>query len=145
MTTYWSPCQAYVIGLATPGTGSLPCQSSAPLRPSKARRYASIAPVNTRPPPVTSAPLTRPVPVASATPNGARSSVVPTDDCQRILPAFRSTATSAPQGGALHGIPSGETRISRVAANGAPSCGPNSTPEAIFALSTCALGISLTV
>ncbi len=36
-------------------------------------------------------------------PSGARSSVVPTLERQRILPAFRSTATISPHGGLLHG------------------------------------------
>ena len=35
--------------------------------------------------------------------------VVPTVDCHRTLPAFRSTATIAPQGGGLHKLPSART------------------------------------
>jgi hypothetical protein len=54
----------------------------------------------------------------SATPSGGRSSVVPTLDCQRILPALRSTATRTPHGGALHGVPSGELAMERLTAKG---------------------------
>ena len=71
-------------------------------------------------------PLESGVPQLKAIPSGARSSAVPTDDCQRILPAFRSTATSVPHGGLLHGMPSGETATARVIAKGAPRCSPKS-------------------
>src|SRR6185437_2591806 len=104
------------MGLATPGTGSLPCQSSAPDLASKARRYASIAPVNTTPPAVTTTPLSSGVPQLKAMPSGALSSAVPTEDCQSILPALRSTATIAPQGGLLQRRPSGEIASWRVIA-----------------------------
>src|ERR1700730_14174873 len=116
------------MGLATPGTGNLPCQSSSPDLASKARKYASIAPVKTRPPAVIATPLTSGVPQLNASPSGARSSVVPTDERQRILPAFRSTATIAPHGGLLHNRPRGDNATTRVSANGAPSCGPKSVP-----------------
>src|SRR4029077_2208885 len=110
------------MGLATPGTGSLPCQSSAPDLASKARKYASIAPVKTRPPAVIATPLTSGVPQLKAIPSGARSSDVPTDDRHRILPALRSTATILPHGGLLHKRPSGEIATLRVIAKGAPCC-----------------------
>src|ERR1700683_3328218 len=116
------------MGLATPGTGNLPCQRSAPDLASKPRREASMTPVKTRPPAVITTPLTNGMPHLKANPSGALSSVVPTADCQRIFPALRSTATNAPHGGLLHGIPRGDIATTRVIAKGAPSCGPNSTP-----------------
>src|SRR5215831_7718595 len=116
------------MGLATPGTGSLPCHSSAPDLASKARRYASIAPVNTNPPAVIATPLTSGDPHLKASPSEERSSVVPTAERQRILPALRSTATSIPHGGLLQGNPSRDSATTRVIANGAPRWGPKSTP-----------------
>src|SRR5450756_1255536 len=131
------------MGLAMPGTGSLPCHSSAPDLESKARKYASIAPVNTRPPAVTATPLTNGVPQLNAIPSGARSSVVPTDERQIIFPAFRSTATIAPHGGLLQSIPSGDIATMRVIAKGAPCCGPKSVPDGGLKPSASALGINL--
>src|SRR4029077_13906896 len=96
------------MGLATPGTGSLPCQSSAPDFASKARKYASIAPVKTTPPAVMTTPLTSGVPQLKAIPSGARSSEVPTDERHRTFPAFKSTATSVPHGGLLQSRPNGD-------------------------------------
>src|ERR1700687_1887366 len=102
------------MGWATPGTGSPPCQSSAPDLASKARKYASIAPVKTTPPAVMTTPLTSGAPQLKAIPSGARSSAVPPDDRQRILPALKSTATSAPHGGLLQRMPSGDVATERV-------------------------------
>ena len=73
------------------------------------------------------------------------SSVVPTGDCQRILPALRSTATSTPHGGGLQGRPSGDNATARVMANGAPRCGPKSCPAGALKPLTCAAGISVTM
>src|SRR5664279_4103124 len=131
------------MGLATPGTGNLPCQSSAPDLASKARRYASIAPVNTSPPAVIATPLTSGVPQLNAIPSGARSSVVPTGDFQRILPAFKSTATIAPHGGLLQSRPNGDIATARVIAKGAPCCDPKSRPDAGLKTSASARGMSL--
>src|SRR5713101_4720836 len=133
------------MGLATPGTGNLPCQSSSPVLASNARKYASIAPVKTSPPAVITTPLTSGVPQLKAIPSGARSSEVPTDDRQRILPAFKSTATSSPHGGLLHKRPKGEIATARVIANGAPRCGPKSCPGGGLKPSASALGINLTM
>src|SRR6266702_4432214 len=116
------------MGLATPGTGSRPCHSSCPDLASKARRYASIAPVKTSPPAVMATPLTSGVPQWKAMPSGARSSVVPTRERQIIFPPLRSTATISPHGGLLHNRPSGESASARVIANGAPCCWPKSWP-----------------
>src|ERR1700692_1200624 len=108
------------MGLATPGTGNLPCQSSSPDLASKARKYASIAPVKTRPPAVIATPLTSGVPDLKASPSGARSSEVPTLERQRIFPPFRSTATSVPHGGLVQSSPSFDIATTRVIAKGAP-------------------------
>src|SRR5258708_5237458 len=114
------------MGLATPGTGSLPCQSSAPDLASKARRKAPRGGEKPPPPAVITTPFTSGGPQLKATPSGARSSVVPTDERQRIFPAFKSTATSVPHGGLLQGRPSGDNATARVIAKGAPRCGPSS-------------------
>src|SRR5258708_26428493 len=96
------------MGLARPGAGRRPCQSSAPDLAAKAGKYESTAPVNTSPPAVTTTPLTSGVPQLKAMPSGALSSAVPTVDCHRILPALRSSATITPQGGLLQGMPTGD-------------------------------------
>jgi hypothetical protein len=44
-----------------------------------------MAPVKINPPPVTKTPLTSGVPQRKATPNGARSSVVPTADARGFV------------------------------------------------------------
>src|ERR1700678_3898709 len=85
------------------------------------------------------------MPHLKANPSGALSSVVPTGDCQRIFPALRSTATNAPHGGLLHGIPRGDIATTRVIAKGAPSCGPNSTPGGGLKPSASAPGINFTI
>ena len=89
--------------------------------------------------------LTNGVPVLKASPSGALSSVVPTDDCQRIFPALRSTATSAPHGGLLHNPPRLDFATTRVIANGAPRCGPKSLPGGVLKPSASARGINLTI
>src|SRR5580692_1780768 len=77
--------------------------------------------------------------------NGARSSVVPSGTDHRILPLVMSMACSCPQGGGLHGIPNGDTRVCRHMPKGAPllretsSCG-----WALRKASKFAAGISVT-
>src|SRR6202042_3948440 len=85
------------------------------------------------------------MPALKASPSGALSSVVPTDDCQRIFPALRSTATIAPHGGLLHGKPRGEIASVRVIAKGAPCCTPNSVPGGGLKPSASAPGIKFTM
>src|SRR6476661_7458610 len=91
-------------------------------------------------------PLTSGVPQWKAMPSGALSSVVPTRARQRILPAFRSTATISPQGGLLHNTPRDENGTERVIANDAPCCRPKSRPGGgLNPSAIAALGISLMV
>src|ERR1700688_2318591 len=104
-----------------------------------------MAPVKTRPPAVITTPLTSGVPHLKASPSGALSSDVPTDDCQRIFPALRSTATNAPHGGLLHGNPRGEIATMRVIAKGAPSCCPSSVQGGGLNPSASARGVNLTI
>jgi hypothetical protein len=83
--------------------------------------------------------------ILKVSPSGARSSVVPTVERQRIFPALRSSATSVPHGGLLQGMPSFESAILRVIAKGAPICRPKSTPGGASKSSASALGINLTI
>jgi hypothetical protein len=46
--------------------------------------------------------------------------IEPSGSCQRMAPVERSIAASVPQGGALHGMPSGESGVVRSAAYGVP-------------------------
>ena len=68
-----------------------------------------MAPMNTRPDAVITGPPMFGIPSSSQSGNGARSRVVPSGTSHRRLRDFRSIATSAPQGGRLHGAPSGES------------------------------------
>ena len=84
--------------------------------------------MKTRPPAVTIGPPRLGVPVLPSrySLNGAMSSVVPSGTDQRILPVCMSMAWSWPQGGGLHGMPSGDSSVSRIMPNGAPSLGETS-------------------
>src|SRR5262249_25930601 len=96
--------------------------------PSKARKYASVAPVNTSLLAVIATPLTSGgAPHLKAMPNGARSSLVPTGDRHRILPALRSTATSMLHGDLLQRKANRDRAASRVMEKGAPGGGRKST------------------
>ena len=64
-----------------------------------------------RPPAVTIGPPMLGMPQLSA--SGILPRVVPSGTCQRIVPFAMSTALSVPQGGAVHGRPSGESSGSR--------------------------------
>src|SRR5260221_2710069 len=116
------------MGVAPRGPHTLPGKIFPPVLGKKARKYPPTAPKNPTPPAVIATPLTSGVPQLKAIPSGARSSVVPTDDFQRIFPAFKSTATIVPHGGLLQRSPSGESATARVIANGAPRRGPKSLP-----------------
>ena len=72
---------------------------------------------------MTSGPPRFGVPVFSQSGQGARSRVVPSGTSQRSSPLARSIAASVPQGGGLHGAPSGESSGARSSAYGVPSCG----------------------
>src|SRR4051812_33199017 len=74
------------------------------------------------------------MPVARARPSGAISSLVPTFDSHSTLPALRSTATIAPQGGLLQSMPSGDVTSARVMAKGAPRCAPTGRPPVVLRL-----------
>ena len=82
--------------------------------------------MNTNPPAVTIGPprLTEPGgTVADAPPNPCME---PSGTCQRIDSVARSSATSCPHGGGLHGNPDGDTRNCRNIPYGAPACRPYS-------------------
>src|SRR6185369_10099494 len=97
----------YMRGVAFALVGSAPFQSSLPVRVSNARMKGSTeAPINTRPLSVVAGP-------PRLGPSGTRHA---------ISPLSTLTATSSPQGGAMHGLPEGERKNSRDIANGAPSC-----------------------
>ena len=87
--------------------------------------------MNTRPEAVTMGPPKLGMPIApeEILLNGTMSSVVPSGTDHRILPVCMSMACSRPQGGGLHGRPSGESIASRFMPNGAPACGETSLSE----------------
>src|SRR6516162_7688836 len=102
------------MGVAVALAGSAACHSSPPVPTSKARIVRSrVAAMNTNPLAVTIGPPRVGVPQLPGSGKGADSGNDPSAVLQRIVPAFKSTAVSMPQGGGLHGAPKGENRISR--------------------------------
>ena len=73
-----------------------------------------VAPMNTRPDDVIIGPPIFGVPILSARPPGARSCVVPMVWRQTISPVSRLMPAITPQGGGVHGRPSGDISTPRV-------------------------------
>src|SRR5580765_6611853 len=87
---------------------------------SNARMNGSHVPaMNTRPPAVTIGPPRLMVPGGTF---GFAGLKLPSGTCQRIVPDDRSSAVSAPQGGAMHGSPLGDIRNARNMPYGVPAC-----------------------
>ena len=82
-----------------------------------------VAPMKTRPLAVTIEPPRFGEPSGSHSGNGAWSRELPRGTSQRTSPDTRSTAVSVPQGGGLHGAPSGDSSGPRRSAYGVPSIG----------------------
>src|SRR6185437_3870395 len=93
----------YVIGVLTALFGNSVDHNSLPVLESKARNILSeVAPMNTRPPPVTIRPPALGVPVLGI-PRAVSSLYSPSGTRQAMLPVLASTAISSPQGGAEQG------------------------------------------
>src|SRR5882724_817209 len=87
------------MGVACALAGSSAFQISVPVSRSNARRYGSLAAaVKTSPPAVIIGPP------RLTDPGGRPGASEPSGAFQRIFPEFRSSATIAPQGGAVQGI-----------------------------------------
>src|SRR5262245_17855216 len=79
--------------------------------------------MNTSPPAVTSGPPAPGVPSSHSHGTCASLSMLPSGTSQRMVLLTRSTAVSAAQGGAVHGVPSGDSSGSILATYGVPSVG----------------------
>src|SRR5258706_14609207 len=100
--------------------------------------------MNSSPPPVATDPAILGTP-GTAMPSGALSAEVPNGFCHLILRWARSIAVSRPQGGALQGMPSGESMSTGLAAKGVPRWGGNERLFGAFALARAAWGTSAVV
>src|SRR6476646_4595262 len=101
------------MGVACALAGSSAFHVSRPVSTSNARKKVSMAAATkTRPPPVTMGPP------KVGDPAGNPGFTEPSGVFQRIFPAFRSSATRAPHGGATHGSRLGDTSGSRYTAYG---------------------------
>src|SRR5262245_24716312 len=77
--------------------------------------------------------------------DGMMSSIVPNGTYHDRCPSCMSIACSLPDGGELHGNPSGDVITSRVTANGVPRCGEISlSGDVIRAASKSFAGMSVT-
>jgi len=109
-TTNWRPSASKLIGVACAPAGRRISQRFSPVAVSNARRKLSVvAPMKTSPPAVASGPPMFGAPSSDQNGQGALSRDVPSGLSHAIFPCARSTATSLPHGGAVHGTPSGES------------------------------------
>src|SRR5688572_23387562 len=114
MTTYCRPLSTtYVMGMALPAAGRDHWASMRPVSRSKARsRWSGVPAANTNPPAVIMAPPRLSAPVES-----------PSGTSHLMSPELRSTAVSAPQGGALQNVLRGVTSWRRIMPYAVPRCG----------------------